>query len=381
METKLLERILEGDKPALNILLGKYYMYCRNTARRIVKDKDIAEDMVQNVFIQAYFCIGNLKHASSFKYWLSGIVTNICKSYLRRLKKHNLSIQEYHLTFYDSELTENERIVHIVLNALTQLAAVDSEIISDFYYEKKRLAQIAEERQITENSAKVRLHRARSHLKSVLEKNNILNDFQQYVINKERMKRVTIIDFVIKATTDERCAILLYDKQSEKVLTIVISTGEAEAIVRSIKKIKMPRPMTFDLVSELIKNTNLIPEGAFVNEVSGGILIATLRIKRGSETKEFDARPSDAIAIALMFDAPIYVSQKVIDSTALPVPKKYQNHPAAKKGFEVLVKKINEEISKISEIKAASKKTIPKLTAKSNFENMMEFVFGPPRSI
>ncbi len=379
IENRLLERIREGDKSAFNILLSRYHTYCRNIARRIVKDPDIAEDMVQNAFIQAYFCISNLRDAASFKYWLGGIVANICKSYLRRLKKHTLSIQDYHATFDNSELTGDETIVHIVLEALSQLTAIDSEILSDFYYEKKRLSRIAEEKQITENSAKVRLHRARSHLKAVLEKDNTLNDFQQYVINKERMKPVTIIDFVIKATTDARCAILLFDKQSEKVLTIVISTEEAEAIVRSIKKIRMPRPMTFDLMSALIKNTNLIPEGAYINDVSDGILIAALKIRRGSETMEFDARPSDAIAIALMFDAPVYVSQKVIDSAAFPVPKKYQNHPATKRGLEVLVKKIQEEISNISAHKAASRKTIPRSTVKSNFDNMMDFVFGPPQ--
>src|SRR6218665_2018466 len=136
-ETKLLERALNGDKSAFNVLIASYHSYCLNKAKRIVRDYDVAEDMVQIAFIEAYFCLGNLKDTSSFKFWLGGIVTNTCKNQLRLNKRQHLSLQAYYTTLHNSELTNDEKVIHVVLTAIKQLNKADTDIIESFYYEKK----------------------------------------------------------------------------------------------------------------------------------------------------------------------------------------------------------------------------------------------------
>ncbi|QHT65502.1 hypothetical protein GXP67_01860 [Rhodocytophaga rosea] len=98
-EIELIDKVLKGDKKAFNILVDKYYKYCLDKASRIMGDREVAKDLVQNGIIQAYVSLGNLKDKTSFKFWLGGIVTNICKNYIRDNKK---SICHYDSTMMTS---------------------------------------------------------------------------------------------------------------------------------------------------------------------------------------------------------------------------------------------------------------------------------------
>ena len=107
--------------------------------------------------------------------------------------------------------------------------------------------------------------------------------------------------------------IVLNDKDNRKALPIWIGSAEASAIIRKMENIKVIRPMTHDLIIDIIEKTGYSVNRIEINDVEKETYYATIYLtdNNGNET-EIDSRPSDAIAIAIRAEAPIYVSVKVL---------------------------------------------------------------------
>ncbi|MFD2201380.1 bifunctional nuclease domain-containing protein [Shivajiella indica] len=95
-------------------------------------------------------------------------------------------------------------------------------------------------------------------------------------------------------------------------LPIVIGMFEAQAIAIEIEKIIPNRPMTHDLFKSFAGNFNYSIDHILISDMREGVYYANIVCKSSSKVVEIDARPSDAIAIAVRFDAPIYCSAKVM---------------------------------------------------------------------
>jgi uncharacterized protein len=109
--------------------------------------------------------------------------------------------------------------------------------------------------------------------------------------------------------------IILKNDSGELVVPIWIGVFEANAIVLELEKIPTPRPLTHDLLKDILNQMNAVITRAMITDLKEGTYYAILEIKFESKTITIDARPSDAIALALRFDAPIYVSQDVIEKS------------------------------------------------------------------
>ena len=106
--------------------------------------------------------------------------------------------------------------------------------------------------------------------------------------------------------------VILKDLTSDVVLPIWVGLYEANAIALEIEKTTTPRPMTHDLARNLINGLNASVEKVVVNELRNDTFYAVIWLRQDGETVTLDARPSDAIALALRCDCPIYVSEDVL---------------------------------------------------------------------
>ena len=113
-------------------------------------------------------------------------------------------------------------------------------------------------------------------------------------------------------------AVLLQEIGGEKQLPIVVGSTEAQSIALAMEGIDMPRPMTHDLIKDIIDSFDSKISKVVVNNLARGTFFAQIFIKttRNGEIK-IDSRPSDAIAIALKTFAPIFTTKKVIENAAL----------------------------------------------------------------
>jgi bifunctional DNase/RNase len=111
--------------------------------------------------------------------------------------------------------------------------------------------------------------------------------------------------------------VVLKDVGSDTVMPIWVGIFEANAIAIEIEKVAAPRPMTHDLTRNLIRDLNAQLDRVVITELKDDTFLAVLWLRQGEETVTIDARPSDAIALALRADCPIYVTEEVMQTAKL----------------------------------------------------------------
>jgi uncharacterized protein len=119
--------------------------------------------------------------------------------------------------------------------------------------------------------------------------------------------------------------IILKDSTGSKALPIWVGYFEANAIALEIEQVSTPRPMTHDLLKNLIQNMKAEVNHILVSELKDNTFYAIISLVYGDITLTIDSRPSDAIALALRTKSPIFVEEKVIEdakSLDLPDPEK-----------------------------------------------------------
>ena len=109
--------------------------------------------------------------------------------------------------------------------------------------------------------------------------------------------------------------VILQDIEKNTLLPIWVGIFEANAIALQIERIDTPRPMTHDLLKNVLLHLNAQVSKIVVSELRENTFFAVIHIDMDGDTMAIDSRPSDAIALALRTDAPIYVTEEVINNS------------------------------------------------------------------
>ncbi len=109
--------------------------------------------------------------------------------------------------------------------------------------------------------------------------------------------------------------IVLKDVGSDLVLPIWVGIFEANAIALELEKTAMPRPMTHDLLQNMARGLNAEVRKVVISELRDDTFYAVIWMEHAGETVAMDSRPSDAIALALRWDCPIYVNRTVLEGS------------------------------------------------------------------
>jgi uncharacterized protein len=115
--------------------------------------------------------------------------------------------------------------------------------------------------------------------------------------------------------------VLLKDASDRRALPIYIGQEQARAIMGALENQKAPRPLTHDLIVNMLDAWNIVLERIIIHSLQKDTFYAALIVKQGDVKKEIDARPSDAIAIALRTNTPIWVMEEVIADASIPVDR------------------------------------------------------------
>jgi uncharacterized protein len=118
---------------------------------------------------------------------------------------------------------------------------------------------------------------------------------------------------IIISEIHEQQVILLREVDGERSFSIMIGIFEATSIDRRVKKLPSPRPLTHDLVANVIESLGGELRDIYISELRDHTYFAKLRIRLNGELIEVDTRPSDAIALAVTASVPIYVAEDVLD--------------------------------------------------------------------
>ena len=115
--------------------------------------------------------------------------------------------------------------------------------------------------------------------------------------------------------------VLLKDGSDRRALPIYIGQDQARAIMGAMENQKPPRPLTHDLIVNMLDIWNMTLDRVIIHTLQKDTFYAALILQQGDVKKEIDARPSDAIAIALRTNTPIWVMEEVVADASIPVDR------------------------------------------------------------
>ncbi len=126
---------------------------------------------------------------------------------------------------------------------------------------------------------------------------------------------VELSRIIINEASDQQI-IVLKERHGQRSFPIVIGIVEIFAIDRRLKGIKPPRPMTHDLLGSVVENLGARIEKIVINDLRNHTFYAKIHLSSNGRTVKIDSRPSDAIALGVASNAPIFVAEHVFDKTS-----------------------------------------------------------------
>jgi len=331
----IVERVLAGDKLAFGELIERYRVGSLAFARRLLRSAN-AEDAVQEAFLAAFLKLENLRDRDRFRAWLFGILANVCHSRLRLLKEgyfHDVlggqAIVGFRLE--DAEpsaeaVFETRELHSLIFAAIEALPEEQREAVKLHHFQGLKLSEIAILTGSPVGTLKARLHHARGRLRDSL-MSDLLMKPKQIIERGFAMMEVIVRDVVARTATSGEVkyqsavkdgkvgpwrVILLKEISGPRILPIWVGPIEGDVIAMQLEHLELDRPTTFDLTTRLLSLGNTKLEKVAVTALRGNVYFATMWVSANGQVHEVDARPSDAIALALQADAPIFIAPETL---------------------------------------------------------------------
>jgi RNA polymerase sigma factor (sigma-70 family) len=354
-----------GDKTAFGCLIDRYQAMARRIALGMLADETLAKDLSQEAVLQAYLSLKQLRNEHRFKSWFYGIVLNVCRSYIRDQKINFFSWEAMLGGVYrdevdlagaepnPQELIEARELHQRVLAAVEALSPKNRAATILFYYETLSLQEIAALLNISVIAVKGRLHKSRQQLKQRLLP---LYLETSYIERSQTMIKVTVVDVVAKKleATDtekevEHLIIMLLDEIGQRVLPIWVGPYEGRAIALGLRKFPTQRPLTFSFMTNILEAAGVKLEAVHVNALREDTFYAIAKLRNGANEYEIDARPSDAIALAMQTNSPIYVAEEVIANAGMDVSAEMAQAPQLGRGLETIIQEMESNITSLKQ--------------------------------
>jgi RNA polymerase sigma factor (sigma-70 family) len=348
-DSELIAASLAGNRSAFGVLIERYRIMVLQVAYSVVGQSDIAHDLSQETFLQAFLSLTQLREPARFRGWLYGIALNVCRDFIRSQSVNLFSLEALNGGVYIADempspeiLAEETELRQTIEQALASLTAGNREVVVLFYYDGFKTSEIAEMLEISVSAVKVRLHKARQQLKNYLE---AVLPIVHYSRGANRMVPVVVADIPNQeglnsnGQTFTLYQVVLFAEQSRRVLVIWIGEMEARAIAMGIVQDSRrtgTRPVTQQLMANLLKASDASIESVEISKMESDIYYATIKVKAtDGSIREIDARPSDALGIAVWNKLPIFASEAVLEEYGAVVPEGKSSH---QRGIDAILK-------------------------------------------
>ena len=159
------------------------------------------------------------------------------------------------------------------------------------------------------------------------------------------------VEFVRVSMQNYNRVVILKEKESERYLLIWIGPAEAEAIAMRLGDVQPPRPQTHDLLVNIIESLQARVSHVLVNDLTNDTFYAKIVLEANGQTVEIDSRTSDAIALAVRTQVPIYAEESVLERAGILLDKEPEQLAAAPAMGEQMSRVNPEELEKMSAFK------------------------------
>lgn len=388
-DAELVDRARRGDRSAFGELITRHRPAVVRGAARITGDAELAGDLAQEAILQAYLSLDHLREPARFPSWLYGIMLNVCRS----------SARDNRATFYSYEAVaggvlydavalagqwadpqraaEARELDEAIQAAVHALAPENRAATLLYYYDGLSVQEIAETLGISRAAVKGRLFKSRQRLRAQL-----LALAGEWIETKGRREMIQVIvaDVVKRERKIEGAPpyilhiVVLYDEAGQRALPIWVGPFEGQAIAMGVLGETTPRPMTYEFIAKLLDAAQVKLESIQVQSLQEDVYYASVNLKTGEHTMQVDARPSDAIALALRANCPIHVSEELFERGGMSVPKLERPAEQPPRGVDAMMKEFAAEY----QAQWSARKSAPQSDAEleQSKRELVELVFG-----
>lgn len=136
--------------------------------------------------------------------------------------------------------------------------------------------------------------------------------------------QLQILGLSYSQTQDNAYVLILIEEQGDRRMPIIIGAAEAQAIAIELEKMKPPRPLTHDLFKTLADNLSITLDEVIIYKLQEGIFYAKIILRKDDFVFEIDSRTSDAVAIGIRFNCPIYTTSEVLTRAGIVLEKEQE---------------------------------------------------------
>lgn len=309
---------LRGDRGAFTELVRRNRQLVESVLERMLP-RDEVEDLVQETLLRGYLGISRLRDPDRFGSWLCGIAVNLAKMRLRRR-----ALQSAHAAVGEAVIVELEdrELLRTVQDAVALLPAGQRDVVLMHYVDDLSCEEIARLLSTSPGAVRVRLHRARAQLRRELAPLAPVS----MISTKEELPMVemNLEDVFIRVAPDdpaqpvsEQRVVLLREADGERLLPIWMAAAEGNALAFRLTGGAPPRPLTSDLMVDLLRVTGARVDRVEITALRDETFFATVAVGVDGRVEELDARPSDAMNLAIRVGAPILVDEGVLEQAAV----------------------------------------------------------------
>lgn len=321
----LVRRARGGDRDAFAALVVRHHATLVRCCRRMV-GPDVAADAAQDAVVTALLSLDRLRDDDRFGAWLVGIGLNACRALLRRPHQPALAGEQ---SPDPADVVAERELAARVRAAIAELPRGQREAVTLYYLAGLTHAEAAAHLGIPPGAVKARLHKARASLRARLEP-----------LRRERAMPVEMHVTDVRRA-GERHVLMLEGGGRE--LKIWVGPVEAMIVAVMLEGVEMPRPGTHDLALALLKATGGSVREVRITRLADKVFYAEVVLADGTAV---DARPSDAIPLALLTGVPLLVEPDVLDGAVGAPPEWVDEAEAAADDRRVLADEVRERLSR-----------------------------------
>jgi RNA polymerase sigma factor (sigma-70 family) len=316
----LVAESLRGDPEAFAALVGRHRPRLTAFLERLLGSREEAEDAVQETLLRAYLGLSRLRKPEHAAGWLFGIAVNVARMRLRSRAAHDRAVRSAASMPHEpsaEQAAERRDLLATVREAVAILPEGQREVVLLHYVDGLSCEEIGAILGRSPGAIRVRLHRARRQLRTEL---------APFAPRRREvaMIEMTLEDVLVRVAPDdpthvaaEQRVVLLREAGDGRVLPIWIGSPEGNALAFHLRQEETPRPMTSDLLAELVRVTGARIDRVAITELREKTFYSTIAVTVDGRTDEVDARPSDALNLALRVGADILVAEAVLEEAAV----------------------------------------------------------------
>jgi RNA polymerase sigma factor (sigma-70 family) len=325
LDEELVRAARRGDNVAFAALLSRHRPLLLTVCRHALHDDDLAEDAAQEASLQAFLNLDQLRRPESFGSWLAGIGLNVCHRWRRKRLRDvwsweamlggQLLAKPVDTSPGPEQLAETAELRAWVQQVIASLPPGQRAAVTLHYLAGLTQAETASLLDIEVGAVKTRLHKARVTLRGKFGGELWAGALRQ---EGQAMVEMALVDVRRRRKaegTTSRHIVILEEVGGNRRLTIWIGEFEATALALHLEGASNPRPLTCAFAAKLPEAADGRLREVRIDRLEGDIFYASAVVDGPAGERAVDARPSDALNLALLLSAPIRVSSDVLVAT------------------------------------------------------------------